>query len=131
MQDAKPLVTGRAAGVLNVVCHALHVALVIYALLGWLVWSAPWLIAHLVFLPGLVVVWLLNRGVCPLNNLESRLTTGRWRNAENVEEGSFIRTIVERYLGLHPTQQTMDRITYGLMAFAWVLSWVHLAYLQR
>ncbi len=102
-------------------------ALVFYALLGWLVPSKPWLIAHLIFIPTLVVVWLANKGVCPLNNIESWLTTGRWRNPDNAEEGSFIRTIVERYLKLNPTQAQMDRITYGLMALLWALSWVHLS----
>jgi hypothetical protein len=105
-------------------------ALVFFGLLGWLVPSAPWLIAHLAFLPGLALVWVLNRGVCPLNNIESYLTTGRWRNADNAEEGSFIVTIVERYLKLKPTQQTMDRITYGLMALVWALSWLHLRLLS-
>ena len=105
-------------------------ALVFYALLGWLVPSVSWLMAHLVFIPGLVAVWFANRGVCPLNNIETRLTEGRWRNPDNVEEGSFILSIVERYLGLRPTQTQMDRFTYGLMGFVWVLSWLHLGRLQ-
>jgi hypothetical protein len=126
--ELKPLLTGEAANALRVFCHGLHMALVFYALLGWLVPSKAWLIAHIIFIPSLVVVWLSNKGVCPLNNIESWLTTGRWRNPDNGEEGSFIRTIVERYLKLNPTQALMDRITYGLMAFVWMLSWVHLAW---
>lgn len=124
-----PLVTGAAAAALGVVCHGLHLALVFYGLLGWLVPSAPWLVAHLIFIPALIAVWWLNRGVCPLNNVESLLTTGRWRNPGNAEEGSFIVTVVERYLGLQPTQVMMDRITYGLMSLVWVLSWLHLGFL--
>lgn len=129
--DARPLVSGTAAAALGTLCHALHVALVFFGLLGWLIPSAPWLIAHIVFIPGLILIWALNQGVCPLNNIESRLTTGRWRNPANAEEGSFIVTIVERYLNLHPTQKTMDRITYALMAAAWLFSCVHLGLLAQ
>lgn len=122
-----PLVTGEAAGALRVFCHGLHMALVFYGLFGWVVPNTNWLIAHLIFIPALVAVWRMNDGVCPLNNLESLLTTGVWRNPANTEEGSFLRVIVERYLKLEPSQELMDQITYGLMAFVWVLSWLHLA----
>lgn len=124
-----PLVTGEAAGALRVFCHGLHMALVFYGLFGWLIPSAPWLIAHLVFIPGLIVVWVANKGICPLNNLETLMTSGRWRDPGNAEEGSFLVVIVERYLGLRPTQGLMDRVTYGLMAFVWMLSWLHLGML--
>ncbi len=125
-REPKPLVTGDTATALRIICHGLHIALVFYALFGWLIPSTPWLIAHLVFIPALIAVWLTNRGTCPLNNIESWATTGQWRNPSNGEEGSFIVTIVERYLQVHPTQRVMDRITYGLMALVWALSWAHL-----
>ena len=57
------------------------------------------------------------------------MTSGRWRDPGNAEEGSFLIVIVERYLGLRPTQGLMDRVTYGLMAFVWMLSWLHLGML--
>jgi hypothetical protein len=72
----KPILTGAAARGVSLALHAHHVALVFYGLLGWLVPSEPWLIAHLVFIPGLIAVWYVNNGVCPLNNLEARLLTG-------------------------------------------------------
>lgn len=121
-----PLVTGEAAGALRVFCHGLHMALVFYGLFGWLIPSEPWLVAHLIFIPALVVVWVANKGVCPLNNVETLLTSGRWRDPDNAEEGSFLVVIVERYLDVRPTQGLMDRVTYGLMAFVWMLSWLHL-----
>lgn len=125
-----PLLTGRAAHIMRAACHGLHMALVFYALIGWLVPSTSWLLAHLIYMPALVVVWLLNKGVCPLNNLESWLTTGRWRNPDNTEEGSFLVRIVERYLRIYPTQRQMDAVTYGLMALVWGLSWLHLSFIQ-
>jgi hypothetical protein len=125
--ETKPLVAGRPAAALRAFCHYLHLVLVFYALLGWLIPSRPWLIAHLIYMPALIAVWLANKGVCPLNNVEGWLTTGRWRNEHNKEEGSFIVTIVERYLGLTPTQRQMDAITYALMGLVWMLSWMHLS----
>jgi hypothetical protein len=35
--------------------------------------------------------------------------------------------LVEKYLGLHPTQRLMDTITYLLMGAAWLLSLGHYA----
>lgn len=125
----RPILTGAAANGTKLVLHAHHMALVIYGLLGWLIPSEPWLIAHLVFIPGLLLVWYVNDGVCPLNNLEARLLTGNWRNADNAEEGGFLRALVIRYLKLEPTQPQMDAITYAIMGFVWLLSWAHLALL--
>jgi hypothetical protein len=125
-REPKPLVTGETAIALRIVCHGMHMALVFYALLGWLIPSAPWLIAHLAFIPALIAVWHTNKGTCPLNNIETWATTGQWRNPSNAEEGSFLVTIVERYLKVHPTQRLMNRVTYGLMALVWTLSLAHL-----
>lgn len=122
----KPLVTGAAASALRTFCHALHMALVFFGLFGWLIPSEPWLIAHLVFIPGLIAVWRMNDGVCPLNNLETCLTAGTWRNRANAEEGAFLKTIVERYLKLTPTQTLMDQITYAIMGAVWLFSLLHL-----
>ena len=107
-------------------CHALHMALVVFGLLGWLVPNTGWLIAHLVFLPGLATVWLVNDGVCPLNNLEAYLTSGSWRTGDP-EEGAFLRIAVQRYLRLYPSQAQMNAVTYVLMGLVWLLSSVHLA----
>ena len=122
----EPVITGPAAVALSRTCHTIHVALVVFVLAGWLFPVRQILVAHLMFVPALIVTWLLNRNTCPLNNLESRLLTGVWRNEENREEGSFLLVLVENYLRMHPTQRTMDAITYALMAFCWVLSICHL-----
>ena len=126
----KPILTGAAAKGTSFALHAHHMVLVVFGILGWLIPSEPWLIAHLVFIPGLLAVWHVNKGVCPLNNLEARLLTGTWRNPENAEEGGFLRAIVIRYLKLEPTQAQMDAITYAIMGVVWLLSWGHLALIR-
>jgi hypothetical protein len=126
----KPVLTGAAAKGTSLALHAHHMVLVFFGIFGWLIPNEPWLIAHLVFLPGLIAVWYVNNGVCPLNNLEARLLTGSWRNEGNAEEGGFLRAVVVRYLRLEPTQGQMDAITYGIMLLAWLLSWGHWALIR-
>ena len=125
----RPLLTGRPATLTRHTCHALHMALVGYGLLGWLVPSMPWLRVHLVFLPVLPIVWRLNRNTCPLNNLETWLTSGRWRDDSNPEEGGFLRATVVRYFDVEVSERAMNAVTYSLMGLAWGLSWGHLAML--
>lgn len=102
--------------------------LVIFVLTAWLLPVTAILQAHIAFVPLLVVTWALNGNSCPLNNIETWLTKGTWRDDMNREEGSFLVVAVETYLKLHPTQRQMDMITYALMAVAWSLSLAHLSY---
>lgn len=108
------------------ISHGLHMALVFFGLLGWVIPQDDWLIAHLIFIPGLLLVWRLNENSCPINNLETWLTTGRWRDPTNVEEGGFVRAAVARYAGLELSEPMMNSIIYGLMGLTWVFSWLHL-----
>jgi hypothetical protein len=125
---ARPLLTGKTALHTRSACHGLHMALVFFGLLGWIVPQSNWLIAHLVFIPALLLTWQLNQCTCPLNNLETWLTTGRWRNPANVEEGGFLRGIAARYLGLELSEAVMNRIIYIAMVVVWSLSWLHLSW---
>ncbi len=130
MPETKPLITGKPAAALKWSCHVHHLGLVGFGLLAWLVPVGEVLLAHLAFIPALIAVWRMNADSCPLNNLESLLTTGRWRDETNEEEGAFLLTAVRRYLGLNPTAETMNRIIYGIMGLAWVLSLAHYARLE-
>lgn len=123
---ARPLLTGAAAVLMRSISHGLHMALVFFGLLGWIVPQNDWLIAHLIFIPGLLVVWRLNENTCPINNLETWLTTGRWRNPANVEEGGFVRAAVARYMGIELSETVMNNVIYGLMGLTWLFSWLHL-----
>jgi hypothetical protein len=124
---ARPLLTGKTALRTRSACHGLHMALVFFGLLGWIVPQSNWLIAHIIFIPGLLLTWQFNNCTCPLNNLETWLTTGRWRNPANAEEGGFLRGVVARYLGLELSEETMNRIIYIAMIVVWGLSMLHLS----
>jgi hypothetical protein len=118
----RPLVTGSAARVLSFGCHYLHMAILLFILLGWLIPVPGVLMVHMVFVPSLIVIWYFNGGSCPLNNIENWLTKRVWRDPDNREEGSFVLVVVETYLGIKTTQKMMDMVTYAIMALAWLLS---------
>lgn len=120
------LVTGAAARALSVSCHYLHIGIMLFILLGWVVPVDGALMAHLALVPSLLLIWYFNGCSCPLNNVESYLLKGVWRDPDNREEGSFLVVLVEQYLGMQPSQRQMDMITYLIMAMAWLLSALHL-----
>jgi hypothetical protein len=107
-------------------CFYLHFVVMLYIVSGWL---APWAamqIFYLVFLPGVAIQWRFNQNSCVLNNLESLMRTGRWRNPENVEEGAWLLTLVRSVLGLKVTHGQMDAFTYTVLAILWTLDLGHL-----
>ncbi len=122
----RPLVTGGTARALSWTCHKLHIVILLFIVLGWAVPVNAVLWAHIILVPLILWIWYLNSCSCPLNNIESYLLKGLWRDPDNREEGSFVVVVVEQYLGMKPTQKTMDIITYAIMCLAWVLSGVHL-----
>jgi len=98
----------------------------LFILLGWVVPVDSVLMIHLALVPSLLLIWYVNGCSCPLNNIESFLLKGMWRDPDNREEGSFLVVVVEQYLGMQPTQRQMDLLTYLIMALAWVFSALHL-----
>src|SRR5262249_29828394 len=109
-------------------CFVLHLALVIFALLGWLM---PWrsaLIFYLCYIPVMFVTWQFNEGSCVLNNIETLIRTGKWRNPSNREEGAFIKTLVEDVTGFQPTKRQMNAVIYCLIGVFWLLGAGHLAW---
>jgi hypothetical protein len=110
------------------VCFVLHLALVILAILGWLVpWRAA-LIFYLCYIPAMFLTWQLNDGSCVLNNIENLIRSGRWRNPTNREEGAFLKTLVEDVTGFQPSKRQMNTVIYCLISVFWLLGAGHLAW---
>lgn len=103
-----------------------HFLFIPYTLLAWLIPNAAWLIIHLVAVPIIVIQWHFNDGICMLNNLESWLRTGRWRDTTDPDQGAWIAGLVERVLGWRPSPRWFDGLIYGLLVVSWLLSGVHL-----
>jgi hypothetical protein len=102
-----------------------HYAILAWGLLGWIIPSPEWLIAYMIALPVLGIQWLLNRNTCVLNNLETWLRNGKWRDDEDAGQGGFIAGVIEKILGLRSTPWQTDFISYGLLGLFWLLAIAH------
>lgn len=100
--------------------QALHWGIVGYSLLGWLPDSRFWLIVYLIWLPGLNIQWYFNNNSCIINNVESWLRSGQWRDESNPEEGAFIHTALTRLTGLTIPENAFDIFLRIVMAFLWI-----------
>jgi len=78
-----------------------------------------------VLLPLVVLQWQLNRDSCVLNNVESFIRTGRWRDEANKEEGAFLLEIVRRAFGANISRGQMNMGIYTAMAVFWGLGLGH------
>ncbi len=106
-------------------CFVLHIAIMLYIVFGWL---APWKTAlafYVIFLPAVALQWLMNKNACILNNIESLIRTGRWRDPGNEEEGAWLLTLARDTLGVRATTAQMDAFIYAVLAVLWVLGLLH------
>lgn len=95
-------------------CFYLHLAVMVYIVLGWLLPLRPALIFYLCFLPAVAVQWQFNKNSCVLNNLESFIRTGSWRDPHNKEEGAWLLTLATNVLGYPFKAWHIDAFTYSL-----------------
>jgi hypothetical protein len=104
-------------------CFLVHIAVLAYVVLGWIVRARIWLLFYLIFLPVMVLHWKLNRGACILNNLENWFRLRRWRAPEtNREEGAWLRTLLSDATGIALSRGQMDAVIYGAMGLFWILA---------
>src|SRR5215475_4359065 len=108
-------------------CFLLHIAVLLYVMLGWTVAGRCWLPIYMLFLPVMILHWKFNRGACVLNNLENWLRVRRWRAPEtNREEGAWLRTLLVDATGVALSRGQMDWVIYGAMGLFWLLALAHL-----
>jgi hypothetical protein len=96
---------------------------------GWALPSRDGLGLYLVLLPAMALQWRLNRGSCVLNNLESRLRSGKWRDPANREEGAFLLMVSDWLFRTRPSALSLDRLSYAAVLVLWLLGAAHLAVL--
>ena len=107
-------------------CFYLHFAVMIYIVVGWL---APWQVTlyfYLGFLPAVAGQWQFNKNSCVLNNIESVLRTGQWRDPNNREEGAWLQTLVLNVTGILFKPWQMDAFTYFILLVLWTAGLSHL-----
>jgi hypothetical protein len=96
-----------------------HLAIIFYVALGWLITSRPLLFVYTLLLPMIVMQWLLNGGCSIVNNVENLLRTGAWRDPSNVFEGAFFKTVL-RAVGIRASQAQITTALCSLMMIFWV-----------
>jgi hypothetical protein len=107
-------------------CFYLHFAVMIYIVIGW---AAPWhtaLIVYLGFLPLVAVQWQFNKNSCVLNNLESLIRSGQWRDPHNKEEGAWLLTLATNLLGYPFKAWHVEAFTYIILVALWAAGLSHL-----
>jgi len=98
---------------------AIHVAIVVYVSLGWLITSRSALYFYELLLPAIVLQWLLNGGCSIVNNFENLLRTGCWSNAADARQGAFFGTVLG-VLGVRATQAQITTALCSLMLIFWI-----------
>jgi hypothetical protein len=110
---------GTARDLLGQAFFWFHFFVLIYILAGWVLPWRPALVFYDLFLPAIAVQWWFNQNSCVLNNIESKIRTGSWRNAANPEEGAWLRNLIRSWLGIPLTHLQGEILTYGVLALLW------------
>jgi len=109
-----------------------HLVVGAYILLGWFISSPSALPFYLLLLPAIMTQWYINQGSCVMNNIESWLRSGRWRDRGNPEEGGFLRMLCHWLFRVRPHSAVLDRVSYATVLILWLLaasrfSWIAMA----
>ncbi len=107
-------------------CFYLHFAVMIYILLGWAVPLAGALYVYLGFLPAVALQWQFNKNSCVLNNVESLIRSGQWRDPHNKEEGAWLLTLATSLLGYPFKAWHIEALTYFVLVVLWIVGLSHL-----
>ena len=104
---------------LRVALLILHLAVLSYVALGWLIPSRVALLVYTLLLPLIAIQWLLNGGASIVNNIENLVRVRRWNDVRNPFEGAFFRTLL-RAAGVEASQAQITTVLCFLMLIFWV-----------
>jgi hypothetical protein len=110
---------------LGLSCLVFHMAVGAFVLAGWLISSTEGLLFYLLLLPAMATQWAVNQGSCVINNIETWLRTGRWRDQENGEDGRYLAMLFDWLFAVRPAPAALDRLSYSVVLFLWVLGLGH------
>lgn len=108
---------------------AFHVVVGVFLCFGWLLPFGMALAFYMVVLPVIAVQWLLNQGSCVLNNFESWLRHGSWRDPRNPEEAGWLAMLAHWLFRWRPSRSTLDVLSYATVAGLWMLAFAHFSLL--
>jgi len=110
---------------LRVALFGVHLALIAYVSLGWLIPSRPALFAYTLLLPMIAMQWLLNGGASIVNNIENLVRTGQWNDDQNHFEGAFFKTFLDA-IGVPASQAQITTALCFLMLIFWIAAICHM-----
>lgn len=99
-----------------------HLVVGAYICLGWFLSSPETLPFYLLLLPAVMTQWYVNQGSCVMNNIESWLRSGRWRDPSNPEEAGFLLMLSQWMFGIRPHPAVLDRFSYAAILILWLLA---------
>jgi len=114
---------------LGVSCLIFHLAVGAFVLIGWVISSYEMLMFYLVLLPAMATQWAINKGSCIINNFESWLRSGHWRDPANPEEGGFLLMLCEWMFAMRPNSAFLDGFSYAVVVLLWLLALGHISWL--
>lgn len=121
-----PSEAAEARDLLGNVCFYLHFAVMIYIVLGWAVPVNAMLVFYVCFLPLVAIQWQFNKNSCVLNNMESLIRSGRWRDPHNKEEGAWLLTLATNLFGYPLKAWHIEVFTYFILVMLWSAGLSHL-----
>jgi hypothetical protein len=104
---------------LRIALLVVHLAIMGYVTLGWLIPSRVALYLYALLLPLIVMQWLLNGGASIVNNVENLVRVGRWNDARNPFEGAFFKTLLKA-IGVPASQAQITTVLCFLMLIFWI-----------
>src|SRR5689334_6421449 len=110
---------------LRIALFGVHLALIAYVSLGWLIPSRTALFIYTLLLPMIVMQWLLNGGASIVNNIENLVRSGQWSDAQNRFEGAFFKTFLDA-IGVPASQAQITTVLCFLMLIFWIAALCHM-----
>src|SRR5258705_5785993 len=114
---------------LGLSCFLLRMGLGGFVLTGWLIASTEALLFYLLLLPAMATQWVVNRDSCMINNIETWLRTGHWRDPDNGEDGRFLIMLCDWLFAVRPNPGAVDRFSYSAVLALWLLGLGHFSLL--
>src|ERR1700733_2533133 len=96
-----------------------HLAIIAYVSLGWLIPSRVALYCYALLLPLIAIQWVLNGGASIVNNIENLVRFQSWSDSRNELEGAFFKTFLQT-AGVRASQAQITTVLCFVMFFFWV-----------
>ncbi len=110
---------------LRIALFGVHLALIAFVTLGWLIPSRTGLYVYTLLLPMIAIQWLLNGGASIVNNIENLIRSGRWSDDRSEFEGAFFKTLL-RPIGVPASQAQITTLLCFLMLIFWIAALCHM-----